>query len=72
MLMLSSSKSATRIGIVSDQQMSDVVQASLQKVYHNQPSVSCQLLKLAADVVEAQISFVQVDTFRQACTDMHK
>ncbi len=34
---------------------------SLQKVYHNQPSISCQLLKLAADVVEAQISYVEVE-----------
>lgn len=33
---------------------------SLQKAYHNQPAVSCQLLKLAADVVEAHISFVEV------------
>ncbi|BDA40620.1 probable Exportin-4 [Coccomyxa sp. Obi] len=40
---------------------------SLQKVYHNQPSVSCQLLKLAADVVEAQISFVQVSDAKVLC-----
>ena len=37
-----------------------VTQLSLQRIYHNQPAVSCQLLKLAADVVDAQISFVQV------------
>lgn len=38
----------------------NVTQVSLQRIYHNQPAVSCQLLKLAADVVDAQISFVQV------------
>ncbi|EIE26728.1 hypothetical protein COCSUDRAFT_46205 [Coccomyxa subellipsoidea C-169] len=40
---------------------------SLQRIYHNQPAISCQLLKLAADVVDAHISFVQVKDAKLLC-----
>ena len=33
---------------------------ALQKAYSGQPAVTCQLLKLAADIVEAHVSFLQV------------
>ena len=36
------------------------VQVLLQDVYHTQPGVSCLILKLAADIVEAHISYAQV------------
>ena len=36
-----------------------VVQALLQDVYHTQPGITCLILKLAADIVEAHISYAQ-------------
>ncbi len=36
------------------------VQVLLQDVYHTQPGISCLILKLAADIVEAHISYAQV------------
>ncbi len=36
------------------------VQVLLQDVYHTQAGVSCLILKLAADIVEAHISYAQV------------
>ncbi len=35
-------------------------QVLLQNVYHTQAGVTCLILKLAADIVEAHISFAQV------------
>ena len=44
------------------------MQVLLQDVYHTQPGVTCLILKLAADIVEAHISFVQVaPTCRDSC-----
>ena len=34
-----------------------VVQAVLQDVYHTQPGITCLILKPAADIVEAHISY---------------
>lgn len=42
------------------------VQVLLQDVYHTQPGVTCLILKLAADIVEAHISFAQARTPLQA------
>ena len=35
-------------------------QVRLQKAYSGQPAVTCQILKLAGDIVEAHISYLQV------------
>ena len=37
-----------------------VTQVLLQKVYNTQHQVTCLILKLVADIVEAHISFAQV------------
>lgn len=39
-------------------------QVALQKAYSGQPAVTCQLLKLAADIVEAHVSYLQVRKIR--------
>jgi hypothetical protein len=36
------------------------MQVTLHRVYHNQPAVTCQILKLAGDIVEAHVSYIQV------------
>ena len=38
-----------------------VMQVLLQKVYNTQHQVTCLILKLVADIVEAHISFAQVE-----------
>ena len=35
-------------------------------MYHTQPGVTCLILKLAADIVEAHISFAQVSFSHEA------
>ena len=37
-----------------------LAQLGLQKAYSGQPAVTCQILKLAGDVVEAHVSYLQV------------
>lgn len=37
------------------------MQVLLQKVYNTQHQVTCLILKLVADIVEAHISFAQVE-----------